>query len=370
MQSDLESNAALAQSHVAPQRDAAPRSRRGPHPLPLFLKMVRDACGDDTARLAQVLAGLRAYQDFPATRSLPPAPEIARIGAVTLRDYGGAGPAVVFVPSLINPPHVLDLAPGNSLLRWLATAGVRPLLVDWGAGDGGEHALDLAGMITARLVPLLRAAPAPFALAGYCLGGTMAIAAAALVPAKRLALIATPWHFTGFDAEQRAAAAQLWATAGPIASALGAMPMELLQPLFWQLDPAAPAAKFARFAAMPASSAEAAAFVALEDWANDGPPLPLGVARALFDDLFAQDCTGGGAWTVGGRRIDPAALTVPLLDIVSLRDRIVPAASAVGTGTRLDLDLGHVGMIVGGRARAALWEPLAAWLRSDAPPDP
>jgi polyhydroxyalkanoate synthase len=255
------------------------------------------------------------------------------------------------------------------LLRWLATQGVRPLLVDWGAGDAGERGLDLAGMITQRLVPLLRLAPAPFALTGYCLGGTMALAAAALVPVMRLALIATPWHFSGFDAAQRAAAATLWDAAAPISAALGAMPMELLQPLFWQLDPAAPAAKFARFATMPADSAEAAAFVALEDWANDGPPLPLGVATALFDDLFGDDVTGRGAWTVGGVRVDPAALGVPLLDIVSLRDRIVPAASSVGTGTRIDLDLGHVGMIVGGRARAALWQPLAAWLRGEALPN-
>ena len=47
---------------------------------------------------------------------------------------------------------------------------------------------------------------------------------------------------------------------------------------------------------------------------------------------------------------------------VSLTDRIVPAATAAGLAARRDLALGHVGMIVGGRARTMLWDPLAAWI--------
>jgi polyhydroxyalkanoate synthase len=60
--------------------------------------------------------------------------------------------------------------------------------------------------------------------------------------------------------------------------------------------------------------------------------------------------------------VDPACLPCPLLNIVSTSDRIVPAASAIEAGERLELEQGHVGMIVGSGAREALWEPLAAWL--------
>ena len=81
-----------------------------------------------------------------------------------------------------------------------------------------------------------------------------------------------------------------------------------------------------------------------------------------MEDLFAADLPGTGRWRVGGRTIHPEALAMPVLDIVSTSDRIVPAASAAGVGERLPLALGHVGMVVGGGARAALWEPLAAWL--------
>ena len=170
-------------------------------------------------------------------------------------------------------------------------------------------------------------------------------------------------RFAGFDDMQQRATATLWAGARPLAEQLGGFPMELLQPLFWYLDPGALAAKFERFAGLDPDSAAARTFVALEDWANDGPPLTLPVARALFEDLFGADLPGRGAWRVGGRAADPATLGIPLLDIVSTRDRIVPAAAATGAGRRVELELGHVGMVVGSRAQAALWEPLAQWLR-------
>ncbi len=59
-------------------------------------------------------------------------PVIASAGRAVLRDYGGSGRPAIFVPSLINPPDVLDLAEANSMLRWLSQHDLRPLLVDCG----------------------------------------------------------------------------------------------------------------------------------------------------------------------------------------------------------------------------------------------
>lgn len=287
---------------------------------------------------------------------------VAAAGRAALRDYGGAGPPVVFVPSLINPPYVLDLAEGNSLLRWLAGQGVRPLLVDWGTPSRDERDLDVAGHVETLLLPLLDAVGEDVALVGYCLGGTMALAAAMRGPVSRLALIAAPWRFSGFPRDARDGQAALWRGAAPAAEAIGLFPIELLQAGFWQLDPARTVAKFEAFAAMDPDSAAAHGFVALEDWANDGPPLTLAAGRDLMECFFRDDAPGRGAWRVGGGPIDPSKLACPVLDIVSSTDRIVPAASAVGIGDGLTLGLGHVGMMVGSRARVALWEPLAAWL--------
>jgi polyhydroxyalkanoate synthase len=156
--------------------------------------------------------------------------------------------------------------------------------------------------------------------------------------------------------------AELWARSCPAAAAMGLLPMEMLQSAFWGLDPGRTVSKFERFAALPAGSEEARSFVTLEDWANDGPPLGEAAAREMFEAFFGQDLTGAGEWRVAGSVVHPARLPCPLLNIVSTSDRIVPAASAIEAGERLELEQGHVGMIVGSGAREALWEPLAAWL--------
>ena len=317
--------------------------------------------------MARALDGLRRYQEAERTTPPPAMPVVAEARGAVLRDYGGAGPPVMFVPSLINPPSILDLA-DRSMLRWLALRGHRVLLVDWGWQAAERRALSIAGHAEEILLPLIgavagldRVAGRPPTLAGYCLGGTMATAAAALTEVRGLATIAAPWRFAAYPAESRALLVSLWQQGAPTAERLGALPMELLQSAFWSLDPGRTVNKFEQLARLPPGGAEERRFVLLEDWANDGPPIGQAAARELFE-FFAEDRPGAGTWSVGGRPIDPLALRCPLLHIVSTSDRIVPAASAIPGGERLDLASGHVGMVVGGRGRDRLWEPLSDWL--------
>ena len=68
-----------------------------------------------------------------------------------------SGPPAVLVPSLINPPDVLDLDEDVSLAAAVARMGRRSLLLDWGAAR--ERAdLDVGGHVEKLLVPLLTAA--------------------------------------------------------------------------------------------------------------------------------------------------------------------------------------------------------------------
>lgn len=289
-----------------------------------------------------------------------------RCGAARLRSYGGMGPAVVVMPSLINPPAVLDLARERSLMRWLATQGFAAWLVDWGAPRPRDRDLDVGGHVAERLLPLLARLGEPVLLVGYCLGGTMALAAACHPRAdvRGVATIAAPWRFAGYGERARIDMAELWQAAAPLCERLGVVPMEVLQTAFWRLDPARTVAKYARFASLPA--AEAGFFVTMEDWANAGAPLTLAAGRELFEGMLAEDRPGTGRWVQDGVAADPAALRCPAIEFVSLSDRIVPAATAAGLRERRDLGTGHVGMVVGGRAREQLWEPLAAWLHDAA----
>ncbi|HST36240.1 MAG TPA: alpha/beta fold hydrolase [Allosphingosinicella sp.] len=325
--------------------------------------MLRSITAANPARMQAALAGLSAYQGAGRPPVAAPMPAIAETLGAALRDYGGDGPAVLFVPSLINPPNVLDMG-DRSLLRWLAGRGRRVLLLDWGWPGPDRRALAVAGHVEQILLPLMEQLAEPVDLVGYCLGGTMALAAAGPGRARSVATLAAPWHFDGFPEDARTGLGKLWADAQPTVRTLGLLPMEVLQCAFWSLDPERTIAKFEAFATLDGE--EARTFVMLEDWANDGPPISEAAAREMFEGLFAGNASGRGAWQVAGETADPAALPCPSLHIVSTTDRIVPAATAPRAGERLELALGHVGMVVGRRAPELLWAPLAAWLSGTA----
>ena len=331
--------------------------------MPLFLELVRQAGVDDPALARDALAGLSAYETAERPALPAPKPEYARVGGSCLRDHGGEGPPAVLIPSLINPPHILDLDPGVSLASAVANMGRRAMLLDWGEAAQRSE-LGVAGHIESILVPLLRALGEPTALIGYCLGGTMAIAAAGQLACERVATLAAPWRFSRYPDDSRAALAATWSQSRASAQLLGALPMEVLQASFWSLDPMRTVAKFAQFGQLDPASAEACRFVALEDWANEGEPLPYPAARELIEDMFGADVPGTGQWQVGGS-LATDQLALPMLHLTAGRDRIAPAATAPH-GPAENLAAGHVGMVVGSarhdlhRALARFLAPLAA----------
>lgn len=324
--------------------------------------MLRRETAANPDLLAGALKGLRAYQEAPRPTWSEPRPAIAEAFGATIRDYGGEGAPVLFVPSLINPPSVLDLTPERSLLRWLAGKGHRVLLLDWGTDIEARKDLSITGHVEQILLPFIRGLGEPVSLAGYCLGGTMAIAAASATPVRRLALIAAPWHFSAYPDESRARLKQLASDAEPLMQALGLLPMEVLQAGFWSLDPARAVTKFQHFGRLDPSSPEAANFVALEDWANDGPPLPSAAARELFNAFFAKDLPGNRRWEVEGKAVDPSNLYLPILNIISDTDNIVPRNTNLTAGNRICLQQGHVGMVVSRHSEIILWNQLTAFL--------
>ena len=336
--------------------DAALQHGRAPRPLPLFLSLVRDIGRDDPDLGRRALDGLARYRRETRAPSPPRRPIVASAGTATLRDHGGAGRPLVLVPSLINPADVLDL-PGRSLAAAMAEDH-RVLMVDWGSARD-RSGLDLGDHVAQLLVPLLQSLGEPVDLVGYCLGGTMAIAAANLVPVRRIATMATPWRFDAYPAGALTGLGRLWREAGPAAQHLGLLPVEILQIAFWSLDPGGMVSKFAGLAGEPPDSATVQRFVSLEDWANDGEPIPLPAAREMIERLFEANESGEGRWRVGGRIIvaDPA----PALHFTASGDRIVPAASAPPGATRA-VRSGHVGMIIGSHATAELYAPLLAFL--------
>jgi polyhydroxyalkanoate synthase len=303
------------------------------------------------------LAGLRAYQEAPPAPRPHLAPIVAEAGGAQLRDHGGEGPPVVLIPSLINPPRILDLDRETSLAGAVVAMERRVLLLDWGPASARRD-LDVAAHVEQLLLPLLHRIGQPPVLIGYCLGGTIAIAASNLVDTRGLITLAAPWDFSAYPEASRAALEEMWARAEPSAASLGLLPIEVLQAAFWSLDPERTVRKFAYFGSLHPGSAEARRFVALEEWANEGEPLPYPAARELIESLFRGNLTGQGRWLAGGI---PNGL--PTLHLTAREDRIAPAATAPPGPSHM-IDAGHVGMVVGS-ARAQLHAKIQRFLALD-----
>lgn len=322
-----------------------------------------------------MLNGIRAYQTHPARRADSRGEVTWQSGSAELVDFGGAGRPLLMVPSLVNRSHVLDLDEDASLARWLAEQGhVRPFLLDWGEPGEAEKEFGLGDYITGPLKGALdhvsAVAGSPVPVLGYCMGGDLVLAAAQIWPDEvaALALLATPWDLhaqMSAQARMFADAMPLWR---PVLDAYGVMPVDLLQSFFASLDPGLAQRKFAKFSQMDMDSAEARRFVLLEDWLNDGPPLSARVAMEAIGGWFGRNDLAKGHWLVDGRAIDPRQVRCRAFVAVPSSDRIVPPPSARALAELLpDAEIiepqsGHIGMVVGSRARTGLWEPLNDWL--------
>ena len=200
------------------------------------------------------------------------------------------------------------------MLRWLAAQGVRPLLLDWGWPRETERRFSLTDYVAGRLERAMTAAAqrgrtAPV-LAGYCMGGTLAVAAAQRRPdlISGLALLAAPWDFHAPDPERAIQAAETCRCWSRRLAFSRALPVDLLQSLFAMLDPWGVAEKYRGFARLPQDSERARLFVALEDWLNDGVPLAAEVARACLGEWYGENAPARGHWRIAGLPVDPRAV--------------------------------------------------------------
>jgi poly(3-hydroxyalkanoate) synthetase len=320
---------------------------------------------------AELIAGIAAYRRHPWRRDLPDPPAIWHEGGSRLLDFGGGEPTVLFVPSLINRATVLDLAPGRSMMRFLAGEGLRVLLLDWGWPEEAERRFTLTDYIAGRLERALLAAGERVVLAGYCMGGLLTAAAAQRRPDRisALALLAAPWNFHAGDPDRAQALAQLLPLLEPALALGNTLPIDALQMLFAMLDPFGIAAKYRAFGKLDQSSPRAELFVALEDWLNDGVPLAAPVARECLAGWYGENTPMRGEWRVAGLPVDPSKLTLPTFVAVPARDRIVPPESALPLAALIpgaavhQPAAGHIGMAAGSTAKAALWRPLLEWVR-------
>lgn len=364
---------------------AANSDGRALRPLPVHIAMA----WSDPAQITELesntafIKGIKAYQEHPYKRDLPVLETVWQEGS--LRVYkspaqtaqnGKDVRAVLLVPSLINKAHILDMTAEKSFVRWLARQGLDVYLCDWGDVLADPEMKTLDSLIAARLYPAVaHVADLCDQLTGlgYCMGGTLLCGAAAKVQQffDKLIFLASPWDFHAGD---RILQRQI-STAAPAAldmvAAKGYLPMEWIQSVFAVVNGDRAKDKFVRFALMDQDSDKARLFVAVEEWLNDGVPLPGAVAKTCIEDWYIKNTTGTGKWILDGQAVKPSAIAVPSLVVASERDRLVPKLSSEALYNDMDkaellsVSSGHIGMITGSNAQGDMWQPVFEWIMRD-----
>jgi polyhydroxyalkanoate synthase len=108
----------------------------------------------------------------------------------------------------------------------------------------------------------------------------------------------------------------------------------------------------------------------MERWGNETLPLPGGYFRQTTHELMRKNALYEGTLRIGGRLVDLAKITVPLLHIVAQYDHIVPPACGqplverVGSRDKQEVMLpgGHVSIAAGPNAVKRMWPTLDSWL--------
>jgi polyhydroxyalkanoate synthase len=358
------------------------------HPADLMARINRDV----ERSILRARNGVRYIRGtHRPTLGATPKDVVWRSGKAQLWRYRGPGirygPPVVIVHSLVSRSYILDLRPGNSTIEYLLNAGLDVFMLDWGVPDelDAENSLEtyVDGYLPRALAAVRRETGcAEVTLAGYCLGGVLAMLYAAGhtdATVRNLILMATPIDFSEMGAmvailrEGRLDPDDLIDHTGNVAA-------DALYSGFYMLAPTTEIAQKATLLENLWNDEFVEGFQAMAQWSRDHVPFPGAAFRQLVELLVRENVLMTGSVRVGDRivRLDRARGDV--LIATAERDNIVPAAATepamrlVGDPARreeLRLPGGHVTFGTGRSALKHTMPRLAGWItaHSDQRPD-
>lgn len=287
---------------------------------------------------------------------------------------------VVVVPSLINRAYICDLEPDRSLVAGLARLGHPVYLVDWGVPgpeDAGQDVGAVLAMLRRSIDRACRHAGAPRAnVFGYCQGGTLAVMAAAIYGERFGSLVAlnAPVKFSEggrFRTFVEPGHLDLEHIIGPdglVSPALMGLAFRLLDPM----------GNWNKFIPIDRAATDPVALrrtLARERWLEDNVPMAGAFAREFIGKAYQQDLLMEGTWEIRGKRVRLDQVKAPLGVVVCRRDAISPAEAcrplyaAAGSADKelIELDTGHIGVVVGGFGPKEFYPLLDRWFRAHGP---
>jgi len=306
-----------------------------------------------------------------------------------LRRYGATEPGgprrppVLLVPPMMLSAEIYDVSPASSAVGTLATAGLDPWVVDFGAPEREEGGLertltDHVLALSEAIDEVVERTRGPVHLSGYSQGGMFCYQAAAFRRAEGLASLITfgspvDTHGVvplGLDDDVAVEAIDFLADK---VLPYFTVPAWMSRAGFRMLDPLATARNQLQFvlqlhdreSLLPREGQRR--FLMDEGWvAWPGPA----IAELVKQFLVSNRMLSGG-FVIDDQPVTLADIDCPILCFVGSSDDIAPpevvraVAQAAPSASvhEATIDAGHFGLVVGSQAAATTWPTVIEWAR-------
>ena len=293
-------------------------------------------------------------------------------------------PPLLISYALVNRPYMVDLQENRSLVRNLLNLGVDVYLIDWGYPGPTERWLTLDDYINGYIdncVDAIRAAHnvEQINLLGICQGGTFSLCYTALHPEKikNLITMVTPvdFHVAGTAG---CGLLNTWVRGmdpDAMVQTFGNIPGDYMNFGYLMLRPfALNIGKYMDLPDIAGDEDKLLNFLRMEKWIFDSPDQAGEAWRHFVKDFYQGNKLMQGTVDIGGRQVDLANLTMPVLNLFAEQDHLVPPASSLALGEHVgtkdytvrSFPTGHIGMYVSGKVQKDLPPLIAEWLRARA----
>jgi polyhydroxyalkanoate synthase subunit PhaC len=287
-------------------------------------------------------------------------------------------PPLLIVHSLVSRSYIFDLHRGSSTIQYLLDHGLDVFLLDWGIPDELDADNTLETYVDEYLPRAITAlqretGSEEVTIAGYCLGGVLAILYAAGyedAPVRNLMLWATPFDVSEMGV-MVAAVREGRLDADELIDHTGNVPQDALYRGFFMQAPTKQVAKYATLLEHLWKDEFVEGYQAMAQWLREQVPFPGAAFRQVVDDIIRRNVLMTGRMRLGGRVVDFENAPGNILNAFAEKDNVVPMSATapltqlVGDPARRDelrLTGGHVTFATGRHAFGRTLPTLVRWI--------